>query len=56
MLYCSVGVWTGISFDKLGEGLCPRGGGSSSGMVIQTSTLGSDGDLFVGGEWSCLIL
>lgn len=50
ILYCSVGIWTGLSFDKVGEGLCPRGGGSSNDMLIQTSAIGSNGDLFVGGE------
>ena len=41
--YCSVGVWTGISFNKVGEGLCPRGGGSSAAMMIQSSVLGDNG-------------
>eukprot|EP00602_Paraphysomonas_sp_CaronLab_P007860 CAMPEP_0185032518 /NCGR_PEP_ID=MMETSP1103-20130426/20669_1 /TAXON_ID=36769 /ORGANISM="Paraphysomonas bandaiensis, Strain Caron Lab Isolate" /LENGTH=964 /DNA_ID=CAMNT_0027568451 /DNA_START=200 /DNA_END=3094 /DNA_ORIENTATION=+ len=49
--YCSVGVWTGISFNKVGEGLCPRGGGSSAAMMIQSSVLGDNGDLFVGGNF-----
>jgi hypothetical protein len=56
MLYCSVGIWTGLSFNKVGEGLCPRGGGSSAGMLVQTSALGSDGDLFVGGALLFLVV
>lgn len=50
MLYCSVGIWNGLSFNKVGEGLCPRGGVTSASMIIQTAAIGSAGDLFVGGE------
>ena len=36
---------------KVGEGLCPRGGDSSTAMSIQTAALGNDGDIFVGGSF-----
>ena len=35
----------------MGEGLCPRGGDSSTAMSIQTAALGNDGDIFVGGSF-----
>ena len=49
--FCSVGAWDGLTFDKVGEGLCPRGGDSSTAMSIQTTALGNDGDIFVGGSF-----
>eukprot|EP01035_Chromulina_nebulosa_P017610 gene17610-23184_t len=49
--FCSVGAWNGQVFEKLGEGLCPRGNGPQSITRIQTVTIGSDGDLFVGGNF-----
>jgi len=49
--FCSVGGWDGISFHKVGEGLCPRGAESSTTMKIVTTVLGSNGDLFVGGSF-----
>lgn len=49
--FCSVGAWDGSTFDKVGEGLCPRGGDSSTAMSIQTAALGNDGDIFVGGSF-----
>ena len=36
---------------QVGEGLCPRGGDSSTAMSIQTAALGNDGDIFVGGSF-----
>eukprot|EP01041_Mallomonas_annulata_P005687 gene5687-11474_t len=48
--FCSVGEWDGVVFSKVGEGLCPRGDSSAS-MRLQTSVLGNDGDLFVGGSF-----
>ena len=36
---------------KVGEGLCPRGGDSSTTMSIQTAALGNEDDIFVGGSF-----
>ena len=49
--FCSVGSWDGYVFGKVGEGLCPRGADSSAAMFIQTTALGNEGDLFVGGSF-----
>jgi len=49
--FCSVGEFNGLSFNKVGEGLCPRGEDSSTAVQIYTTTLGNDGDLFVGGSF-----
>ena len=49
--FCSVGNWDGLSFNKVGEGLCPRGAESSTTMKIVTTVIGSNGDLFVGGSF-----
>lgn len=49
--YCSVGAWDGFMFSKVGEGLCPRGGDPSSVMHIQTTVIGNNGDIFVGGSF-----
>ena len=38
-------------FFKVGEGLCPRGGDSSTTMSIQTAALGNEDDIFVGGSF-----
>ena len=35
----------------MGEGLCPRGGDSSTTMSIQTAALGNEDDIFVGGSF-----
>ena len=49
--YCSVGEWDGVNFDKVGEGLCPRGSDASTTVQIQTVILGDSGDIFVGGTF-----
>jgi hypothetical protein len=49
--FCSVGEWDGIDFYKVGEGLCPRGGDSSTAMDISTAVMGNDGDIYVGGSF-----
>lgn len=46
--YCSVGAWDGLTFSKIGEGICPRGGGDIT-INIRTSCLTDSGDFFVGG-------
>lgn len=49
--FCSVGEFNGLSFGKVGEGICPRGTDSPTPMIIQTVVLGNNGDLFVGGSF-----
>lgn len=49
--FCSVGQFDGMSFGKVGEGLCPRGEDSSTAMNLHTSVMGNNGDLFVGGTF-----
>ena len=49
--FCSIGEFDGLAFEKVGEGLCPRGADSSTSMRIETAVIGSDGDLFVGGSF-----
>eukprot|EP00981_Chlorochromonas_danica_P010235 scaffold3058_cov165-Ochromonas_danica.AAC.26 len=48
---CSVARFDGISFEKVGEGLCYRGIDSAS-ILIHTVVLGNGGDLFVGGNFA----
>lgn len=40
-----------LRLPQVGEGLCPRGGLSTTALRVKTSELGSDGDLFVGGDF-----
>ncbi|CAM9997280.1 unnamed protein product, partial [Phaeothamnion confervicola] len=47
--YCSVGLWTGDSFDKVGDGLCPRAVDVT--MKIMAAALTASGDVFVGGTF-----
>ena len=49
--FCSIGKFDGMSFEKVGEGLCPRGADSSTSMKIKAAVIGSGGDLFVGGSF-----
>jgi len=48
---CSVASFDGISFDKIGEGLCSRGGDSGA-IVIKSVIIGNGNDLFVGGQFA----
>ena len=47
--FCSVGIWNGFSFEKVGEGLCPRG--NTIMTKIEAVIFGNRGDLFVGGNF-----
>lgn len=49
--FCSVSKFDGFSFDKVGEGLCPRGGDSSSAIQILSTVIGNGGDIYVGGSF-----
>lgn len=49
--FCSVSKFDGFSFEKFGEGLCPRGGDSSSAIQILAAAVGHGGDIFVGGSF-----
>jgi len=49
--YCSVGQWDGLMFDKVGEGLCPRGSDTATTVHLETVVLGNNGDIFVGGTF-----
>ncbi len=46
---CSVSKWNGLIFEKVGEGICPRGADPSSPITILTSLMGNNGNLFIGG-------
>ena len=46
---CSVSKWNGLIFEKVGEGICPRGADPSSTITILTSIMGNNGNLFIGG-------
>ena len=48
--YCSIGLWDGKHLAKVGQGLCPRGA-EQHAMHIQSSVVGGDGRLFVGGNF-----
>jgi hypothetical protein len=48
--FCSIGLWNGIHFNKIGEGLCPRGT-TDSEMKVSTVILGNNDDLFVAGNF-----
>jgi hypothetical protein len=48
---CSVAKYDGSSFEKVGEGLCSRGGDIGA-ITIQTIVLGNSGNLFVGGNFA----
>jgi hypothetical protein len=48
--YCSSGIWDGITLEKVGQGLCPRGAEQQE-MHIQASVVSTAGDLFVGGNF-----
>lgn len=48
--FCSIGYWNGLNFNKIGEGLCPRGI-TLSDMKVSTVLLGNGDDLFVAGNF-----
>lgn len=49
--YCSMAAWDGAAFEKVGEGLCPRGGDPSTVVHLEAVVIGNGGDLFVGGSF-----
>lgn len=49
--FCSVSAFDGITFDKVGEGLCPRGTDSNIEIEVRSAVIGDNGDLFVGGNF-----
>jgi len=49
-MYCSVGNYDGMQFQKVGEGLC--NGALSLGMKITTASMATPQNLFVGGSFT----
>lgn len=48
---CSFASWDGGTFNKVGEGLCPRGVDTSAKIRVNSVAMTSEGNLFVGGNF-----